>query len=260
MRPVMWTLFGLDFFAAPAFAGLASLVSFLYFRRRNKDLGLNADDFWAVIASLAAGVFTGAVLFYAVAYGGGLARNAAYLLRNRTVAGGSFLGTYLGAAAAAWLCCRLRRLDFPRIGDVLGAAAPLGLIVMRVGCLLNGCCWGGPTSLPWGLRFPSHPHSAIPTALRGVPIHPTQVYEMLGCAAIFLFVDRVARPRVAAGLARPGDGLAASVGLYALLRFCVDFVRAGDVGVVSWAGLSLAQWVALAAMGAAAGRLARSRA
>jgi phosphatidylglycerol:prolipoprotein diacylglycerol transferase len=258
MRPILISFHGWGVASAPVFAGLAALASYAYFEARKASLRLCEEDFWGLIAALAFGVFAGAVGFYALAYGGGMARNLHFLIRTRNVAGGSFLGTYLGAALAAYAFCRRRGLPFGPAADALGAAAPLGLAVMRVGCLLNGCCWGKPTTLPWGIVFRGP--SALPPSLRGVPLHPTQLYELLGCLLIFWLTDRAARPRVASGRLRPGDGLAVSVALYAGLRFCVDFVRAGDPGVVAPLGLTVAQWMAAAAAAAAAARLLRSAA
>jgi len=255
MRPILFTVARWQVASAPVFAGLAALASYFYFELKSAELALSEDDFWAVIAALAFGVFAGAVGFYALVYGGGLARNVEYLLRNRTVEGGSFLGTYLGAALCAWLYCRLRGLSFAPVGDVLGAAAPLGLSIMRIGCLLNGCCYGRPTTLPWGIVF----HRGVPARLRGIPLHPTQVYELLGSLVIFAIVDRLLRPRVADGRLRPGDALAGSIALYSLLRFLNDFVRAGDPGIVATLGLTAAQWLAVAAMTTVCVRFAARR-
>lgn len=252
MRPILFTAFGYQIVSAPVFSGLAALAAYLYFERGKKKLPLSEDDFWGVIAALAFGVFAGAVGFYALAYGPGLRGNLLFLLRHRDAAGGSFLGTYLGAAGAAFLYCRFRRLPYAPVGDTLGAAAPLGLCVMRLGCFLNGCCYGRPTTLPWGVIF----RQGVPLALRGVPLHPTQLYESAGSLLIFLLVDRGVRPRIASGALRPGDALAASVALYALLRFGVDFLRAGDPGVLAPLGLSLAQWAGLATMAGVAARWA----
>lgn len=258
MRPILFSVGAFGIAAAPVFAGFAALASFFYFDRRKAGLGLNDEDFWAVIASLATGVFAGALGFYVLAYGGGVAINVSRILRTRSIAGGSFLGTYLGAIIASGLVCRARRIKFGPIADMLGGAAPLGLAVMRVGCLLNGCCYGKPTDLPWGIVF--HGRSGVPPALRGIHLHPTQIYEALGSLAVFALVDRVVRPRIAAGKLRSGDGLAVSVALYAVLRFFVDFLRAGDPGVVAPLGLSLAQWIALLAAAGAIVRFAGRRA
>ncbi len=258
MRPILFTAFGHPFASAPVFAGLAALAAAVYFERRRADLGLSEEDFWTLMLCLMLGVFLGSVGLYFFAYGGGWAGNISFLHRYRMVAGGSFLGTFAGASAALAVFCYLRRKAFWAIADVLAAAAPLGLVFMRLGCLLNGCCYGIPTRLPWGIVF-SGPCAVAPD-LRGVPLHPTQLYEAGGDLAIFLLLHLAVRSRIKRGSLSPGDGFFIFAGLYGLLRFFVDFLRAGDPGVVSPWGLSLAQWVGLAGVMAAAARFAMRKA
>jgi phosphatidylglycerol---prolipoprotein diacylglyceryl transferase len=79
--------------------------------------------------------------------------------------------------------------------DTLIPAAGLCIAAIRVGCLLEGCCYGIPTSLAWGIRFPTHspPYwwqvqqkTIAPDALLTVPVHPLQIY--LGLAGALIFV------------------------------------------------------------------------
>ncbi len=49
---------------------------------------------------------------------------------------------------------RYHKLPIRRYLDVLAAGLMLALVFGRIGCFLNGCCYGKPTELPWGLRFP----------------------------------------------------------------------------------------------------------
>ena len=62
------------------------------------------------------------------------------------------------------------------MADMAAPGLALGYGIARFGCLLNGCCYGSPTDLPWAMRFPLWPDSAIMTD----PSHPTQVYSALG--------------------------------------------------------------------------------
>ena len=241
MRPILFTAFGLPFASAPIFAGLAILTASLYFARRRSELNLSERNCWGVYACLAAGAFIGAIGGYALLYAGGPLHHVDSLLRRGVIPGGSFMGAYLGAALASALYCRAQGLKFGPIGDTIGGAAPLGLAVMRLGCLLHGCCYGRPTTLPWAIAVPG----------RGGSLHPTQIYEALGSAAIFVFVDRAVRPRILSGRLRGGDALLASIVLYGALRFLVDFWRAGDPGLAAAWGLTSAQWLAAAAVTAA---------
>lgn len=252
MRPILVEFLGLRIASAPVFAGVAALAAALYFERRRADLDLSEDDFWTLMLFLMVGVFLGSVGLYLLVYGGGWSGNAAFLRRNGTIPGGSFLGTFAGAAAAVAFFCRLRRRAFLPVADVLAVAAPLGLAIMRLGCLLNGCCHGRPTNLPWAVEFDLP--CAVRPDLRGLPLHPTQLYEAVGDVAIFALLHFWVRPLTARGRLRGGDALAVSLGLYGLLRCAVDHFRAGDPGIVSPMGLTLAQWAGAAAAAWAASR------
>jgi phosphatidylglycerol:prolipoprotein diacylglycerol transferase len=75
------------------------------------------------------------------------------------------------------------RYDLPlfKLADIFATALPLGHAIARVGCLMAGCCFGRPTTLPWGVTY-SDPLTPAP---HGVPLHPTQIYEALYLLAIF---------------------------------------------------------------------------
>ncbi|MCX5796448.1 MAG: prolipoprotein diacylglyceryl transferase [Elusimicrobia bacterium] len=249
MKPILLSFLGYDLHSAPVFAWLAALAATLYLRSRRTALGLSLEDFWGLIFALMLGVFAGSVGVYAVLYGRGLAANLGRLLDGR-VAGGSFFGVFWGAAAAAFLFCRRRKLASAPVADALGAAAVLGLVLMRLGCLLNGCCYGRPTGGAWGIVFKDR-MSGVPATLLGVPLHPTQLYEAAGAGLIFLLLHSVVAPRIRKGGLRPGSAFLLSVALYALLRFGEDFLRASDPGRITFFGLSTAQLLALLSLSGA---------
>ncbi|MBI4675969.1 MAG: prolipoprotein diacylglyceryl transferase [Elusimicrobia bacterium] len=251
MRPVLFTAFGADIISAPMLAGVSVLASYLYFRSRREALGLSLEDFWGLMLALFLGLLSGAVALYAALYGQGFATNLALTASRGRVAGGSYFGVFWGAAAAAFLFCRLKGNRFAVVADTLGGASLLGLVFMRLGCLLHGCCHGRPTSLPWGVVF-DHPLTRVPAGLRGAPLHPTQAYEALGAAAAFLVLHFAVLPRIQDGRMRPGGAFILSAALYALLRFAVDFLRGSDPGLLAWAGLTTAQFLALLTLTAAA--------
>jgi phosphatidylglycerol:prolipoprotein diacylglycerol transferase len=65
-----------------------------------------------------------------------------------------FLGGVGPAVAFLLFYLHRRKLPMRRYLDILALGLMMGLAFGRVGCFLNGCCFGGPTDLPWGLRFP----------------------------------------------------------------------------------------------------------
>jgi phosphatidylglycerol:prolipoprotein diacylglycerol transferase len=125
-------------------------------------------------------------------------RIVAFELRGFALSGGlaaSLLVAY--AAARRW------RLSAWSLADSAIPAVAAGIVLLRVGCFLNGCCAGTATDLPWGVAFPSTGPSLDTQILAStgllhvsdaaVAVHPTQLYELiaaLGCAAIALRLPR----------------------------------------------------------------------
>jgi phosphatidylglycerol:prolipoprotein diacylglycerol transferase len=96
-----------------------------------------------------------------------------------------------------------------KILDALSPAAGIAAGVSRVGCFLNGCCFGKPTKMPWGISFPrgsladraylaQNPLAIIKAP---VPLHPTQLYEMaaalIAAAAAAIVLKKSKKPGTA---------------------------------------------------------------
>lgn len=121
--------------------------------------------------------------------------------------GGLFAGVLAGAAA-------IRAAGLPLLAtlDLLMPPLVVAHAIGRVGCFLNGCCYGKPTALPWGVVFP-------PDILHR---HPTQLYEAAALAGIFFLLKRIERRSPPAGTVLLTYGL-----LYGGWRFLAEFLR-GD--------------------------------
>jgi len=94
-----------------------------------------------------------------------------------------FYGGLFGAVFATWLFILIKKLATWKMADVLAPSIPLGYAIGRIGCLLNGCCYGRPTDVPWAIRFPAELH---PT--QGVPVHPTQIYDSLCGIGLYMLL------------------------------------------------------------------------
>ncbi len=252
VRPVLLAFGGVQIMAAPVFAGLAAIAAAVYFHRNMRHAGLTPERYWDLMLPLALGTIAGGVLLHFALYGGGPAANLARMLQRRRINGGAFYGNLLGAVLTALAYARWRKLPFLPLADLIGAAAPLGLTVMRLGCFQHGCCYGKPTDLPWAVTF-EDPRCAVWTAYLGVPLHPTQLYEALAGGLIFLAVHYGVMRRSA----RPGRAFAAFLALYGAARFALEYVRASDPGLFRPLGLTTAQVISLAAVAAAAALAAR---
>ena len=139
-----------------------------------------------------------------------------------------FYGGFLAATAGVIGMARARRLPIWKLGDFTVSALPLGHAFGRVGCLLNGCCYGVPCELPW----------AVQTA--GALRHPVQAYEALFNLALYFVLRRV----LLRG-ARPGMVVAMYLLAYGMWRFTIEFFR-GDARMDGWAGLNAAQSLCVA--------------
>jgi phosphatidylglycerol:prolipoprotein diacylglycerol transferase len=122
------------------------------------------------------------------------------------------------------------------MGDVMAPGIALGYAIGRIGCFLNGCCYGTPTDLPWACRFQDPLVSGTVTP----PSHPTQIYAAiisLGLFALLIWIDR--RQRV------DGQVLWSYLLGYAVYRFGIEFLRAGATAEVTLAGLTNSQWASI---------------
>jgi phosphatidylglycerol---prolipoprotein diacylglyceryl transferase len=142
--------------------------------------------------------------------------------------GGVFYGGLIVAVIVAlWY---IRRVGLPlwTTCDVFAPGIALGHVVGRFGCFFAGCCYGKPTTRPWGITF-TDPFAAanVGTPL-GQSLHPTQLYEA-GAEFVILMLllatERKGRPY-------PGRTFWLYMLLYAISRFIIEFYRDDPRGAV----------------------------
>ncbi len=148
-------------------------------------------------------------------------------------------GLLLALCAAAWYLVK-NHLPAWTISDLAAPGIALGQAIGRIGCLSAGCCYGKPTTLPWGIIFGNeYAHENMGTPLN-IPLHPTQIYESVGSFCLFLFLMwRLKRPHFT------GQIILEYVSLYALLRFVIEFYRDDERGFVLYGLLSTSQFIAI---------------
>jgi len=132
---------------------------------------------------------------------------------------------------------------------LLGTALALGLAFGRMGCLLNGCCFGAPSDLPWCHTWPAHSIPYGHYLAQGFkvmpPIHPAQVYAIVNALLLLAVLHLAGRWK-----RRHGVLLGAFFGLYGLSRFLLEMIRAGEP-TTSLGGLTVWQVTSLAIAAAA---------
>lgn len=154
-------------------------------------------------------------------------------------AGGVYYGGLVAAVGAGLWYLRRQAMPVWTTCDVFAPGIALGHVVGRLGCLMAGCCFGRPTSLPWAVTF----HDAFAASYVGTPLdvalHPTQLYEAGAeglILAVLLLTERRGRPY-------PGRTFWLYLALYAVSRFAIEFFRGDERGMVL--ALSTSQLISL---------------
>ena len=157
--------------------------------------------------------------------------------------GGVFYGGLIGATIAGFVLMRRWKLPWWKTADACAPGIALGNVLGRQGCFSAGCCWGKPTTLPWGVRF-----SALGHEVTGVPIdaklHPTQLYESFAMLIVFFFLLWLHKKKKFSG-----QVILTYAVIYATVRFLIEFVRddpRGDIlGLTTLTGLSTSQLIGI---------------
>jgi len=163
--------------------------------------------------------------------------------------GGVFYGGLIGAILSGYLLMRRYQLPWWKTADACAPGIAIGNFFGRQGCFAAGCCWGKPTTLPWGVKFTElgHEITGVPLDVR---LHPTQLYESFAMLLVFFFLLWLHRHRRFNGQVILFYAL-----LYSVIRFAIEFLRddpRGDLfGLTTLTGLSTSQLISLI-VGAAA--------
>ena len=146
----------------------------------------------------------------------------------------SVYGAIIGAALGLWVYSRFTKLNYLYLADVITPGIILAQAIGRVGCVINGCCFGEKaTNLPWGVIY-TNPGCYAPL---GVPVHPTHAYEIIFLLTLFgviLAFRSKFKPT--------GAQFLFYLGAYGLWRIAVGYLRINDPFLL---GLEQAQFIGL---------------
>lgn len=228
-------LFTIGDFTVTSF-GLMMFLSFVVgawvlarqFERRSMD----PEAAWDMLLWIALGGILGAKLYYIGLHWEALVENPLRELTNR--GGLVWYGGFIGGVAAFYWQVRKRGLPLAKSFDATAPALAIAYAIGRMGCFLVGDDYGRPTDSWVGIAFPNgYPPStagyfrsigtAIPADIPDsavLAVHPTQLYE-IGLALIMFAVLWRLSTRLL-----PGRLFALYLGMYGVVRFTVEFVRA----------------------------------
>ncbi|MCC7083892.1 MAG: prolipoprotein diacylglyceryl transferase [Pirellulales bacterium] len=180
------------------FLGVASAVGLAV--RRAKHEGFPAELIYSMAIWLVISGIVGGRLFYVIEYWRDFQKESFLgtlgAALKYTEGGLVVYGAFLGGAAAAVAFLLRNKLPVWQFGDIISPSVMLGLALGRIGCFLNGCCYGGPCDLPWAVTFPKDSPAYQEQASRGLlgeppilaqrslPVHPTQLYSSIDALLI----------------------------------------------------------------------------
>jgi phosphatidylglycerol:prolipoprotein diacylglycerol transferase len=228
MYPELFHVGGFVITSFGVMVALGALVGLWVFSRELQFAGLPASAIDAAIYGIIGG-FIGAKLLYVFEHLGEEPFVSLLLARG----GLSWFGGVAGGIGAGALTIVVRRLP---IVSVLAAATPalaIGHAIGRIGCFLVGDDYGSPSNLPWAVRFP---RGLPPT---DVPVHPTQIYELVLLVPLAWVLVRMRRRHAADRIVLGTYMVAAGAIRFIVEWFRVDRRVALDMSVAHWASLLL---------------------
>ncbi len=203
--------------------------------------GLNPDSIWNMGLIIIFSALVGAKILLFLSDFSYYSQNPKEIFSLATLRStGVYYGGLLLALAASAIYLRKSNLPAWKVADLCAPGLALGQAIGRLGCLSAGCCFGKPTSVPWGITFTSRyafDNVGVPLNTR---LHPTQIYESVASLALFGYLMwRLSRKHFT------GQVILEFIVLYAGLRFVIEFFRDDDRGFVANGLLSTSQFIGI---------------
>jgi len=227
MKPILLSFGHFHLYSYGFMVAVGVLIALLLMLRRARHDGFPVvnDVYDLVFVTLSAG-FLGARTFYIIQNFTWYSSNPEKILAFWE-GGLIFYGGLIGAFLGVCIFLRSKKIALGRGFDFILPFIALAHAFGRIGCFLNGCCYGKICDLPWAVTFPHLPH----------PVHPTQLYEAAYNLCLFLFLYRRYPRRKFVG-----EISALYFAGYAAGRFLIEIWRADNP---IWYGLSSNQWVSI---------------
>ena len=214
-------------------AALGFVAASWLLERNRKYAGLSKDNCGTLmIIALVAGLL-GARIFYVIQFFEYFKDD---LIKIFYIHNGGlvFYGGFILAFSSIIFYTRKKHFDTIRVLDIFAPAMAAAHGFGRIGCFLNGCCFGRATESFWGVTAPVN--SFLWQQTKGLPVHPVQLLEagenFLLCLLYYWMLKKTKR----------GVVTASYLIIYAVLR-CINETLRGD-NVLYW-GLTPAQWIGI---------------
>jgi phosphatidylglycerol---prolipoprotein diacylglyceryl transferase len=242
MHPILFHFGSLPIYTYGVLVATGFLVGLWYGTRQAPKVGLSSVFVWNLgIYAILIGLIC-SKLWLVLSEWDYYAANPGQVFSVQTFqSAGTFYGGLLGAIIWVIVYSRIHQAPLLPVLDVASAPLALGHSIGRVGCFVAGCCYGKPTSLPWGVTFTSPIAARIAGTPLNVSVHPTQLYEAAAELLNFFLLVWLGRRQKFSG-----QVAGAFLILYGIERGAIEFLR-GDPGrtMMFHDAVSLMQMVSL---------------
>ncbi|OGC09932.1 prolipoprotein diacylglyceryl transferase [candidate division WOR-1 bacterium RIFOXYA2_FULL_37_7] len=227
MHPILFRIGNVNIYSYGFMVSLGFLAGILLAYYLARKVKIDPDKILDAALFLFVGAIFGARLFYVIFFWHELNSPwQAFMVWN---GGLVFYGGVLFGILGLILACKILKISVLDMLDIVAPATMLGYAFGRIGCFLNGCCYGEECAFvfPWAVKFPHL------TGLR----YPTQIYASIAGLLIFAVLFFLLSRRKF-----PGQIFAVGLSLYATYRFFIEFFR---TNAKVFLNLTLAQWASL---------------
>lgn len=226
MHPVVFQVGKLAIHSYGLMLAISFILGIWVAGRRAKAAGLfpgtiSDFGFWVILSTV-----VGARLYYVALHFEEFSGNPGLIINpfhgdSLGIGGLVMWGGYIGAVLAGMVFFKVRREPFLPYADALAPAVGFGIFLTRIGCFLNGCCFGLPSTAQYAVHFPAHsPAGQYQILTHSHALLPSQLLLSAGGLVIGIILLLLKRDRFFAGFHFYLLGV-----LYSVLRFAVDFTR-----------------------------------
>ncbi len=231
MKPVLINFRTIKIYSYGLFLAIAFILALFISRKIARERGVDPDLMYDLVFLSAVSGIIGGRLSYVLYHLSDYVSSPVsvfYLWEG----GLSVFGGFALALIIDSLWVIRKKLSWLKIADIAGVAMPLGIAVARIGCFLNGCCYGVVTKSALGVVFPALNDS--------LARHPTQIYELIYSLLIFSFIWLFRHQ-----FKTEGDIFFSFLISYSFFRFLNEFIRVNPPFLL---GLTGSQWVSILAI------------
>ncbi len=224
MHPILFKLGPFEIRSWGVMFAISCVVGIWFAQRRAKHQGINPNLIMNLALIIIGSALVGSRLFYVAFHWEEFALHpldiiSPYQSTGQWGIGGlSMVGGIAFSILTSLFYLHLKGENIWKITDIVAPSFPLGIFFTRIGCFLNGCCFGRPSSSPFAVTFPVQSPAGLIYPHRS--LHPTQLYSSLYGLGGFFLLLYLERHKSFSGFTTW-----LMIGFYCVARFLVDFLR-----------------------------------